>query len=252
VTFRIMYRARAENLDKGEIIIEKIDKKLISEQVSIALREYERTGFVHKGPAENFRGFIAELVFNQFLKELGLKENIDYQWNKRRLDYFETTDEKSKWDFKLLRSGLKFEIGAAKPSHRYAVMKAAGYKKESDCFVQVQIKSLNCVAKVFYEGKDRWYKFDEKSESEGFVEITSDEQIKTFEQAEQSVIAKTVICGYDMVKTITKEEDGWEFSRAGAVITPNDDGYVKPLSELNSPRELGELVRRLGRQKTLS
>ncbi|MEM3700667.1 MAG: hypothetical protein QXL57_07375 [Candidatus Bathyarchaeia archaeon] len=174
-----IWRARVKDSThplNGEIIIENIDKNFLEEQVSIAIKEYDKRGYPHKGPIENMLGVAAELAFNQFLKEAKLKPGKDYQWNQRKPNYWEEDKDRRPWDFKL-DNGLTFEIGSARPFHTYAVFPIhTKHKRESDYFVQVQIKRFNCIAKVYHKGKERWYIFDARSDVP--QEITNPEQVK--------------------------------------------------------------------------
>jgi len=237
-TFRVK-----KPLSKGEFEIEKIDKDFILEQISIALRAYEKEGFPHKGPLENLLGLAAELSFKEFLTELGLIENKDYQWNERKVDFWD--NDPRPWDFKL-KNGITFEIGAARPFHRYAVFNLSKHKKESDYFVQVQIKWLVCTGKVYHNGKERWYRFDAKDRTGKLKEITNREEINNLESIEESVIGESVIKIFDKIKIIQREENGWEFSPAGSVITPDDDGMVKLIN--NQPNATAGLIALISQQ----
>ena len=230
----------------GEIQIEKIDKDFLAEQASIAIKEYERSGYPHKGPLENVLGLTAEIAFDQFLKEAGLKDK-DYEWNQRQPSYWDENNDKRPWDFKL-KCGLTFEIGAARPYHHMAVFNLAEHKKQSDYFIQVQIKRFNCAAKVYYKGKERWFKFDANDRSSIPNEITNPEQLEATESVD---IGECKICGFDKVETILKEENGWRFSPKGAIITPTANGIVKPLDELESVEQLVKLIKSKLKPKSL-
>jgi hypothetical protein len=72
------------------------------------------------------------------------------------------------------------------------------------------------------------------------VEITNLEQLEVIEQ---QIIGECKVWGFGKVETILKEENGWSFSPKGAQITPEANGMVKPLNELESVKELVNLIK---------
>lgn len=230
---------RVTNLQEGLVKIEKIDKNFLRKQASIALQAYEKKKLPHQGPLKNVLGLAAEGAFKQWLEEFDLREGEDFEWNERKADFWKEGKDRRPWDFKF-KNGTTFEIGAARPFHTYAVLMSKQHKKESKYFVQVQIKRFKATTSVFHEGKERWYHFD--ANSKRATEISDPEKIKSLESLESNDIGEAVICGYDAVKTILAEENGWKFSPKGSRITPHEDGMIKPLSELESLENLKKLI----------
>lgn len=120
------------------------------------------------------------------------------------------------------------------------------HKIESRYFVQVQIKRFKATIDVHYKGKERWYSFDANYRRDELPEITEPEEIKSLESLEHNDIGEAVICGFDAVKTIQAGENGWKFSPAQAIITPYEDGMIKPLSELEQLEHLKKLILKRG------
>ena len=229
-----------ENFDKGLVSFQKFDLGFIGNQVSVAIKTYDKEGLNHQEPLENIMGLVAELAFEEWLKSFGGVRGKDYEWNERREDYW-NNDPRS-WDFRLLKNGLTFEIGAAKPNHHLAVMKDAAHKKESNYFVEVRIIWFNCKIKVL----DKWYVINANSYTP--LEIKGSEEIKSLEAAQgiiqNDTIGEAQICGFDKVGTIVKQENGWVFSKAGQRETPFSNGFMKELSNLCTRSDLAAIIRR--------
>jgi hypothetical protein len=229
---------KVKKLETGEFYIEKVDKEFIAQQASIALKAYEEKGLDHQGPLENVLGLAAELTFKQFLKELGLKED-EYSWNERKPNYWDKDKDRRPWDIKL-RNGTTFEIGAARPNHEFAALNLAQHKKESQYFVQVQIKSLKCTTKVFNQGKERWYQFD--AEKYTPTELSDSSEIDRLEYSEGAIVGEARIRGFDKVETILNKANGWEFSPAGNWKTRFADAMLKPIDKLESLEDLRRVI----------
>jgi len=233
---------------RGLVNIEKVDKDFLRKQVSIALKAYEKESLPHQGALKNILGLAAELAFKEWLEELGLKDGEDFEWNERRADYWEEGKDRRPWDFRL-RDGTAFEIGAARPFHRYAVFMLKKHKEKSKYFVQVQIKRFKATINVDDKGKERWYDFDANYRGDKLPKIADPEQIKSLKQKNLGEsnesgfdLGEAVICGFDAVETILAKKNGWRLSLAGAVITPYEKGMIKPLSEVEPLEKLKRLI----------
>lgn len=239
---RTAFACSVKNPEQGEANIEISDRMLLEEQVSIAMKEYERAGFVHQGPLANLLGVAAELVFDAWLAKLGLESPKDYEWNKRQPEYWLRGDTRP-WDFRL-KDKTKIEIGSARPYHKYAVFPAGSrHKKQSDIFIQIQIKSFNAAMKVWWKEKEQLVRFDAGRKSDDPTAITDPKEIDSYENIKEAVIGYAKIQGWDYVKTITAYENGWIYSPGGSVLTPNYPGIVKRLDKLTRPKELMVLIK---------
>jgi hypothetical protein len=143
-------------------VMEQFDKSFLSEQVSVMFKDWEESkNSQHGGPLENLLGMVAEYAFDAFLDRMGLTKE-KYEWHERTLNHHA---DNRPWDFRVANE-LTFEIGAARPTHKLAVLKKAGYKTESNFFVQVQIEHLQCISNIFSKGRYRWFLFDATKQQE--------------------------------------------------------------------------------------
>jgi hypothetical protein len=100
-----LMRLKAETINDiptGSVeLAEPIDIELISLYASIALYEYERNPqFPHGSPLAQFRGIFGELAFRECLRKLGLRDNVDFEYVPRKLNYWAEGKPKP-YDFKL-------------------------------------------------------------------------------------------------------------------------------------------------------
>lgn len=226
---------------KAIVTIQRLDKDMIAHHASIALREYEKAGYKNAGPINNFLGVAAELAFKACLTKLGFKEHADYEYNKRKPDYWK--HDPRKYDFKMA-NGVTIEIASAKPTHDHCLIKASEWK-QSDYAISVQFKNLLCYAAILVKGNYLLYEID--AAKGAFPQpITDYDKIQELEATEQENIGECEIVGYGTREQIKHRENGWFYSREGIdYLTPNASAYACPLDYLREHGKITELWRLL-------
>lgn len=219
-------------------VMERFDKRFLAEQVSIVLKDYEMNdNEYHGGPLQNLLGIVAEYTFDGFLTDKVKLNKRDYAWHKRTFNH---QQDKLPWDFCVANTDeLTFEIGAARPYHKHAVLKKAEYKTKSKYFVQIQIDYLHCIEKVYYHGKDRWFLFDAKNPTA--VELT-EQQAHSYEN-ENNEFAQASLKGFDETAIIRSLGNDWQLGLKGNIPTKDADGWYKPIDELRDAQELREIIK---------
>lgn len=219
-------------------IIERIDEQFITAQAHVALKTYENSELAHRGPLDNVLGLIAEYAFDGFLeKKIGLQQGTDYEWNKRKADYWEKGADRRPYDFKL-KNGMTFELAAARPNHRFAILMNAPHKLESNYFVQVQIDWFRLQAPVYWNGRDTWVLFDASSKEA--LELSDEEIAKIQPVKKNEPIGHATIKGFDEIPIIIKEENGWRLKNEWPCT--ETAGYCKSLDALRPLADLKKII----------
>ena len=217
--------------------IEQVDKDFLMEQLCITRKAYDESGFYDAGPLENLLGLVAEYAFDGLLN----KYKVKYQWNKRRVDYWQENADRRDWDFKL-SSGLTFELGAARPYHTSAVLGNLAHKLTSDYFVQVKILKLQTWGKIPLNGAERWLMFNAEERSSMPREITDQAELVKLEASEKNVFALARIEGFDKISDIRAEKGEWRLGKKGVAPTVSFPGYYEDMRALRPFNELVALI----------
>jgi hypothetical protein len=219
-------------------IMENVDKAFLANQVSIVLKDYElNQNQYHGGPLQNLLGILAEYAFEGFLIDRVHLAKSEYVWHTRTFNH---QKDMRPWDFRVADSDeLTFEIGAARPDHKYAILKKADYKVKSKYFVQVRIDQLRCIEKVYYKRKERWFLFDTNNRDATELE---QEQAEELRKSESHDFARATVLGFDKPAVISKLENGWKLGLEGKYPTYDADGWYKPISELRPLSELKDII----------
>jgi hypothetical protein len=215
-----------EQIDQDELL-----KQLIDQLSSLKGDEFK--------PLENMLGLVAEYAFDGLLDEkLGKGK---YDWNVRRADYFEENSDRPYWDF-ILKNGLTFEIGAARPYHNYAVMGKLPHKCKSDYFVQVQLTKFQAWGKVPWKGRELYILFDAGDRNSVPHEITKKEFDDRETQKGKNVLGVAIIKGFDKISDIKACKSQWKLGEKGEFPTTDYAGWYKPLDKLKPFHELVDLI----------
>lgn len=218
----------------NEWIIEKIDQEFLLSQLDAQIKSLPGSDVK---PLENLLGLVAEYAFDGLLDKL----KVDYDWNKRREDYWNENAVRPDWDFRL-NNGLTFEIGAARPFHTSAVMGKIPHKCTSDYFVQVQLTSFRTWGKIFWKGKDRLIMLNAEERSPVPHEITNSAEITKINDSDNNVLGVAVIKGFDKIADIKACKGQWFLGKAGVPPTVSYAGWYEPMNSLKSFNELVTLI----------
>ena len=227
-------------LASNQVQIEQIDEKFLMAQLSIALEAYKRSGYPNSGALGNLIGIVGEYAFDGFLDHLGLKDEANYEWNKRKINHNKETVIERPFDFRLSKaSDLTIEIGTAKPFHKYAILKDSKHKIESKFFVQMQIDHLRCWSAIPWQGRNSWVVFDASAPE---AQELSFQDLESFKPTSNNAIGLVTIKGYDEIAKITNEENGWKYGFKGNLPTTQYDGWYKAIDALEPISYLEKII----------
>ncbi len=217
--------------------MEAKDSAHLRSQTYIALDDYAKSGYTHRGALDNLLGVVGEFAFDGFLDKSGLKRDTDYEWIKRKFNYWKNGADTRPYDFKLKKgSEIAFEIATTRPPpYHLAMMTDTEHKKKSKYFVQVQINLFRLHDTI----GGKWLLLDAKEKE---AKELSPEEIESLEPEKTDIIGEAVIKGFDETAKILAKENGWAYSPKGARNTPTHAAFIKELAYLEPLSKLQKII----------